>query len=232
MKGQARDRNADGNARLTGISASLVLPLVLFEVVTVVLGVKGMITAHVVVGLILVGPMLLKLGSVTYRLTSYYRGVIEYRRRGKPSRTLRLFSGCLALVVLLLLVSGLVLIVGPNSVHSQARGIHVVTAYLTVALLIGHLAAHLLQALRLASADQRPHASGVRGARARWLALTASLVAGGVLAILLGGRGSTYLQHYYPAHSVTAAPSARATALHLPARPGRPAIVDGATTFR
>lgn len=68
-----------------------------------------------------------------------------------------------------------------------------------MALLIVHLSVHLLQALRLASADMRPRAPTIRGARSRWLALSASLALGGVLALLLGGRGSTYLHHYYPA---------------------------------
>ncbi len=190
------DRNVDGNARLTGISASFVLPLILFEVATVVLGVKSVITPHVAVGLLLVGPVLLKLGSVTYRMASYYRGVSEYRQRGKPAGGLRMLGGCLAVLMLLLLTSGLVLIVGPNWAHSEARTVHAVTAYGAVALLVIHLAVHLVQAMRLASADMRRPA--VRGARIRWLAVFASLALGGVLALLLAGHGSTYLHHYYP----------------------------------
>src|SRR5439155_12963174 len=103
---------------------------------------------------------------------NYYRGVSEYRQRGKPAAGLRLVGGALALLVLLLLASGLVLIVGPNGAHSPARAIHVVTAYLMVLLLIVHLAIHFLPAARLASADMRPRMA-TRGARSRWLALFA-----------------------------------------------------------
>jgi hypothetical protein len=167
--------------------------------VTVVLGVKSVITLHVVIGLVLLGPALVKLASVTYRMVSYYRGVSEYRQRGKPAGGLRLLGGALAVLLLLLLASGLVLILGPNGAHSAARAIHVVTAYLIVLLLIAHLANHLLQAARLASADTRPR-TAIRGARSRWLTLLVSLALGGVLALLLGGRSSTYMQHYYPGY--------------------------------
>src|ERR1700756_4205176 len=126
-------RNADGNTKLTGISASFVLALMLLEVVTVMLGVTRVITLHIAAGLVLIGPMLVKLGSVTYRMASYYRGVSEYRRSGKPAAGLRLLGGSLAVLGRLLLGSGLVLVVGPSALHSTARSIHIATAYLTVA---------------------------------------------------------------------------------------------------
>jgi hypothetical protein len=193
-------RNADGNTRLTGMSASFVLPLFLIEVATVVLGVKSVITLHVAVGLLLLGPVLLKLASVTYRMVSYHRGVNEYRQRGKPAVAPRLLGGALAVLVVLLLASGLVLILGPNAAHGAARAIHIVTAYLVVLLLIVHIASHFRTAARLASADIRRRAAPAPGARSRWLALLASLAIGGTLALLLGGRGSTYLHHYYPSY--------------------------------
>jgi hypothetical protein len=209
-------RDPDGNARLTGISASLLLPLVLLEVVTVVLGVKSVITLHVVIGLVLVGPVLLKLASVTYRMVSYYRGVSEYQQRGRPSVWRRLLGGALGGFFVLLLASGLVLIVGPSAAHSAARSIHVVSACLVVVLLVAHLSIHLRTAARLASADVRPR-SRVRGASSRLIALLASLAIGGALALLLGGHGSTYLHHYYPGY---AARQASISARRAPADSG------------
>jgi hypothetical protein len=208
-------RNTDGNARLTGISASFVLTLVVFEVVTVALGVKSVITAHVAIGLVLAGPMLLKLGSVTYRMVSYYGGVREYRQRGKPAAWLRVLGGALAVLMLLLLASGLALIAGPSALHRIARSVHVASAYGAVALLVVHLVVHLTHAVQLASADARPRTPPVRGARSRWLTLSASLAIGGVLAVLLGGRGSNYIHHYYPAYS-----SQRPSISTLPSRTG------------
>jgi hypothetical protein len=202
-------RNAAGNARLTAISASFVLPLFLFEVATVVLGVRSVITLHVAVGLVLIGPLVVKLASVTYRMVGYYRGLGDYRRRGKPSDALRLLGSALALLIVLLLVSGLVLIAGPNGLRSTARSIHVVTAYLTVTLLIVHVVIHFLPAMRQASADARRHAPDVSGAHTRWLAVSASFVLGGLLAVLLGGRGATYLHHHHPASKTSSRPSLR-----------------------
>jgi hypothetical protein len=194
-------RNPDRNSRLTGIAASFVLPLALSEVVTVALGVRSVINLHVTVGLALLGPVLLKLASVTYRMASYYRGASGYAQRGKPAVGLRLLGGALALSFLSMLASGLALIVGPSGVHSAARSTHEVSAYVVVLLLIGHLAVHVRPAVRLAAADIRPRTPKVRGARSRWLALLVSLTLGGVLALLLGGRGATYLHHYYPSYS-------------------------------
>jgi hypothetical protein len=189
---------------------------VLIEVVTVALGVRSVITLHVAVGLALLGPVLLKLASVTYRMASYYRGASGYAQRGKPAVGLRLLGGALALSFLSMLASGLALIVGPSGAHSAARSIHAVSAYVVVLLLIGHLAVHMRPAARLASADIRPRTPKVQGARSRWLALLASLTLGGVLALLLGGRGATYLHHYYPGYSAqrsstSAHPSVAAT---------------------
>jgi hypothetical protein len=186
---------------LIGMSGSVILPLILVEVATVALGVKNVITLHVAVGLVLIGPIMVKLASVTHRMLSYYRGVSEYLRRGKPTDGLRLLGGALAVATILLVVSGLELIVGPSRLQAPARSVHVATAYLTVALIIVHVAIHLPKALRLASADARPHAPIVPGARSRWLALTASLALGGLLALLLAGRGASYLHHYYPRYS-------------------------------
>jgi hypothetical protein len=197
---------------------------VLIEVVTVALGVRSVITLHVAVGLALLGPVLLKLASVGYRMASYYRGTRGYAQRGRPAVGLRLLGGALTLSVMLMLASGLVLIVGPSGAHTAARSVHVVSAYVVVLLLIGHLAIHLRPAARMAWADIRPRTPKVRGARSRRLALLVSLILGGVLALLLGGRGATYLHHYYPGYSahqssISAHPVVAATRPTNQARP-------------
>lgn len=67
------------------MSVTLVLPLFLFEVATVVLGVKSVITLHVAVGLLLLGPVLLKLASVTQSgELSTGRRCARFRKTGRP----------------------------------------------------------------------------------------------------------------------------------------------------
>jgi hypothetical protein len=109
------------------------------------------------------------------RTPATIKGRHRYAQRGKPAVGLRLLGGALALSFVLMLASGLALIVGPSGAHSAARTIHVVSAYIVVVLLSGHVAVHLWSAARLVSADIRPRTPKVQGARSRWLALLVSL---------------------------------------------------------
>jgi hypothetical protein len=75
-----------GNARLTGATGAVLLLLFCVEVATVVMGVKGMLTLHVMIGLLLVPPLLVKISSVSWRFLRYYRHDEAYRRRGPHPR--------------------------------------------------------------------------------------------------------------------------------------------------
>src|SRR6202035_319092 len=75
-----------GNARLTGATGAVLLLLFCVEVATVVMGVKGMLTLHVMIGLLLVPPLLVKISSVSWRFLRYYRRNEAYRRRGLHPR--------------------------------------------------------------------------------------------------------------------------------------------------
>lgn len=65
--GPGRDlEGAEGNARLTAATGTLLTLLLMVEGFTL-LDVRGYITVHAAVGLILVGPVLLKCASTIYR---------------------------------------------------------------------------------------------------------------------------------------------------------------------
>jgi len=70
---------AVANSRLTAILGLTLLILFALQVVTVLLGVRSVLTWHVVLGLILLPPVLLKLTSVTWRMVSYHRGRDGFR---------------------------------------------------------------------------------------------------------------------------------------------------------
>jgi hypothetical protein len=193
-----RTHNVDGNSRLTAIVGIIILPLFLAAFVCGKLAAGGALDVHVAIGLVLAAPIAVKLASVTYRMVSYYRGVAAYRQRGRPSNPRRLLGGALGVIIVLLLGSGLVLIVGPSSAHRTALSIHKVTSYAAVLAVALHLIVHLRAALVLATAELRRHVLKAPGRRARWALVSASLLTGAVLAVMLTSRGSTYAHRYYP----------------------------------
>ena len=81
----------EGNARLTGSVAAVLLVLLAVEGVTIV-EVGTLLRVHVFVGMLLVPPVLLKSASTSYRLFRYYTGSAPYVRRGPPPLLLRLLG--------------------------------------------------------------------------------------------------------------------------------------------
>ncbi len=64
--GTGSDEDVESNARLTGSAAAVLLLLLAIEGVTV-LRVRALLTLHVFIGMLLVPPVLLKVGSTTWR---------------------------------------------------------------------------------------------------------------------------------------------------------------------
>jgi hypothetical protein len=75
----------EGNARLTGGTGAVLVVLLAAEGVTI-LRIRGLLTAHVFIGLVLVPPVLLKTGSTLWRFARYYLGDPAFRRKGPPRR--------------------------------------------------------------------------------------------------------------------------------------------------
>ncbi|MGZ4604301.1 MAG: hypothetical protein ACXV0U_11985, partial [Kineosporiaceae bacterium] len=108
-----------GNARLTGWTGLALFVLFVIETVTT-LEVRGMLTWHVVVGILLIPPALLKTASTGWRILRYYTGNPDYRRAGPPPMGLRILGPLVIVTTLLLLVTGLLLIlVGEQSSRQQ-----------------------------------------------------------------------------------------------------------------
>ena len=62
-----------GNEILTGATAVVLTLLLLAEGVTVI-RMNGLVTVHMFIGMVLIPPLLLKLGSTGYRFARYYAG--------------------------------------------------------------------------------------------------------------------------------------------------------------
>jgi hypothetical protein len=53
---------------------------------------RGLLSAHMFIGLVLIPPVVLKLCSTGYRMVSYYAGSRAYRLAGPPWTPLRLIA--------------------------------------------------------------------------------------------------------------------------------------------
>src|SRR4051812_11851259 len=79
----ARTGGPAGNARLTAWLGLLLLVLFLAELVTL-LDVRGLVTWHIAIGVLLVPPTLAKTASTGWRVVRYYTHTGPYVQAGPP----------------------------------------------------------------------------------------------------------------------------------------------------
>jgi hypothetical protein len=99
-----------GNEVLTSAAAAVLTLLLVAEGVTI-LDMGGLRTPHMFVGMLLIPPVLVKLGSTGYRFTRYYLGARPYREKGPPFLPLRLLAPILVAATLAVFASGVVLLI-------------------------------------------------------------------------------------------------------------------------
>lgn len=187
-----------GNARLTAWTGLVLFVLFVVEVVTT-LQVRAMLTWHVVVGILLIPPTLLKTASVCWRILRYYTRNPAYRAAGPPPTGLRVLGPLVILTTLLLLGTGLALIV-VGADGSQRQGFTLLgqridllslhqASFVVAGIALGlHVLARAVPALSLTvgwAPGRRRARNAVPGERSRLTAVVASLVAAGVAAALL-----------------------------------------------
>jgi hypothetical protein len=160
--------------------------LVLFaaEGVTI-LSIHQLITVHFFLGMLLIGPVALKAGSVLYRFTRYYTGAPGYRRQGPPAPLLRLLGPLVLSTSAGVLGTGVALgFIG--SAAGPWLFLHKAFFVLWFGVMTIHVLAYVWRLPRLIGPDLRGQAGlaaarGVLAGRAtRWLLLAAS-IAGGLL---------------------------------------------------
>jgi hypothetical protein len=114
MQDQTPTAGARANERLTALASAALLPL-LVVVLAVTPRLDMLLTVHVFVGVMLVGPLVVKLGSVGYRFVRYYAGSSAYVRKGPPRMGLRLLAIPLVLTTVVEMGSGIgLLVTGPE----------------------------------------------------------------------------------------------------------------------
>jgi hypothetical protein len=180
----------EGNEQLTAI-AGVVLIVLFAGLGVTILRIGQLIWLHLFLGLLLLGPVLLKVASTAYRFTRYYLRAAVYVAKGPPTLVLRAIGPILVLSTVVVFASGVVLLFdGPRN-RAAPLLIHKASFILWLGLFGLHLLAHVpglprsLRAAGPAAQQAPPHDTSSGGAAGRWIVLVGTVVAGAVLAIAL-----------------------------------------------
>jgi hypothetical protein len=184
-RGGVNGGGVDGNERLTA-STAVVLVVLLAALGVTILSIGQLIWWHVLLGMLLIPPVLLKLGSTGWRFARYYGGSPAYVRRGPPLLPLRLMAPLVIAATIGVFATGVaLLVVGPAG--GVLVGLHKASFVVWLVVTAIHVLAHLRSIPQLVAADwQRrplPPERRVPGTALRRLLLAGSIVLGAVLAI-------------------------------------------------
>jgi hypothetical protein len=198
----------EGNERLT-VLTGLVLIVLLAGLGITIVNIGGLLWLHLFLGLLLLGPVALKMASTSYRFVRYYTHNRRYRVKGPPLPALRMLAPLVVVLTAVVFVSGVVLLfIGPDSsLRSDVFLIHKVSFFGWIAVTALHVLGHLPEIFRFLriSNDSRTEMIAVRSSRprgsaepvepslsehlpggaGRWLSIGTALVLGLVLAVVL-----------------------------------------------
>lgn len=187
--------SAQGNERLTAWAGAVLFVMLAIEGVTI-LRIHDLIVAHMVVGMLLIGPIALKLASTGYRFIRYYTGSVTYRQQGPPRLLLRVLAPVLIVTTVSVFATGAALaFIGPEH-RGWVLQLHKASFVLWIAVATVHVLAYVGRVPALLGRDL---------ALLRWdsmgrIALTVGAVVGGLALALAtahlagpwmfrGGRG-------------------------------------------
>ena len=154
----ARSGGAEGNERLTAITGAVLLVLLAVEGYTI-LRIGRLLTLHVFLGMLLLGPVTLKAGSVLYRFARYYTRSEPYRRKGPPDPLLRVIGPINMVLTAFVFGTGIMLAVtGPNYSYGGPTGwlqLHRLSFIAWLFFMAIHVLAYVWRLPRLLAAEAR-----------------------------------------------------------------------------
>jgi hypothetical protein len=184
-RGAKRLGGIEANELLTSSVAALLTILLLAEAATIV-DIGGLLRAHMFIGLMLIGPLALKLSSTGYRFARYYRGAPAYRAKGPPQLVLRVLAPVLVATTVMIFATGIwLLLLGHHS--DQVLMLHKVAFFIWSAVFAVHFLAYLPTAARSLRAAWVPTGQrhAVTGTAVSALLVVVALAAGIALALSL-----------------------------------------------
>ena len=177
----------EGNEHLTAMTGAVLLIGFAVEGATI-LEVHRLIWLHFAVGFLLIGPVLLKIGSTLYRFGRYYAGAAPYLRKGPPAPLLRILGPLVILTSAAVIGTGVMLaLAGPG--QGNWMFLHKATFAAWFGVMTIHVVAYAPQLPRLLLRGRdplQPGPSSAPGGPARYAALACALAGGvGVAALAM-----------------------------------------------
>jgi len=167
---------SEGNEQLTAIVATLLILLLAVEGATL-LNLRGLLTVHAFVGMLLIPVVALKLASTGWRMARYYLHGAEYVRRGPPQLVLRVVVAPIAVASTMVLFATGVALLAIDETHGTLVGLHKASFVVW----LGAMAVHVLTRLPQLLAALPRRAPGVV---LRYGLAAAALASGLVVAML------------------------------------------------
>src|SRR3989475_3827830 len=141
--GNVDDRSAVvGNERMTALAGAVLLVLILVELVTSA-RLRTLLSAHVFVGVLLAGPLAVKIGSTGYRFLRYYTRSPAFVRRGPPRLPLRVLGPLLLIMTLVVVGSGIGLVVTGPAQAGLLLPLHNISVLFWLSLIAIHVGTYL-----------------------------------------------------------------------------------------
>jgi hypothetical protein len=187
----------DGNEQLTTVTGTILIVLLAVIGFTIP-QLRQFVSVHLFVGMLLIGPVLLKMASTGYRFLRYYTGNVEYRRKGPPETVLRVIGPIVVLSTIAVFATGVVLLILGPSHRNPWVELHKLTFIVWVVFMSLHVLLHLpavARSLGIGREGREQLAGAAPGAAGRWIAIASALVAGLILAIVLIPDFSAWTAH-------------------------------------
>ena len=214
-----------GNGRLTSLVGLVLLGLLAVEGATIT-SIQQLLSVHVFVGMLLLGPVALKLATTGYRFARYYTGGPEYVREGPPPPLMRVFvAPVLVLSTLTLFGSGVALLAVPH--RGAVLGLHKASFIVWFGAMTIHVLAYTLRALKRVRSDLSGRRLPGRGLRVA--ASLLAVVAGAGLAVATYPLARPWFHSRFfvereGARGIVAARTTASRAWHTPAAAHRPGL--------
>lgn len=172
---------AEGNQRLTAWAGSALLLGFGAEGLTI-LNIHWWLTAHMLIGFMLMIPVGLKIASTGYRFFQYYSHSPAYRLKGAPHPVLRIMAPFLLANTVFILISGPMIMVAGSYRH-QVEELHKLSLWSWLALAGVHVLFYIRRIPYLLIADLLAKDTSRSAAVQRIAAVVGSGAAGMLLAL-------------------------------------------------
>lgn len=186
---RGRPTGVEANARLTATTGALLIVLLAAEGVTIA-SIGPLVSWHIGIGLALLPPVGIKVGSTLWRFSMYYLHNARYRSAGPPLLVLRLLGPVVMVSTAAVFASGIALWLAGPAANQTLGTLHKATFVVWFGAMALHVLAHVGRSARLTRADLSDALTGterVRHARVRQALVLSSLLAGVVLGVATRG---------------------------------------------